>query len=347
VTTPSRTAGEPARELRGGALEGPTGLRLLVEGTWYDADAGTTQAVGVTSWLRPVSGPPILLVESAPPAESRPGAVRVTAASPGTPTTLRVDATGRYRLGPSVDGLGVWVSEYRSRTSCTLREQSLVGRTRRAPRSVPCGVEPLLETPSGLWVSKWVNVYTLAGRTVEFNEPTFALLDPTTLREKASYEEAFVIGANHVLTMTDKQRDLMLRDLRTGAAVPLTKPADLNLHVFNSELPVARVSPDGRYAVLRLGSHSQSPQVIDLWALDLTTGAWQHVPGMPVYGALKYASEAWAPDGRLVMVGEYGVDKQVLATWRPGDPRVLTRPAPLPEHLYEDGLGLLLVTTGP
>jgi len=291
-----------------------------------------------------VAGPPILVVEPPPSMDARPGGVTIRRVEAGPPPVLRVDGpAGPHRLAPSADGGGVWVSEYRGRTRCTLREQGLDGRTRRSPRAIPCGVEPLLETPLGLWVSRWVNIYTLAGREVDFTEPTYALLDPRTLREKASYPEALVMGAYHALTMDDQEHDVMLRDLRTGSAMPLTKPADLSFFVFKSEFPMGRVSPDGRYAVVRLGSASNDPQIIDLWVLDLSTGGWQHMPGMPVYGGLKFSSEAWAPDGRLVMLGYYGVDKRVLATWRPGDPQVAVRPDPLPEALYEAGLLALLV----
>ena len=344
VGGPTAAPPGPAAQLLGDPLDGPTGLRLLVEGVWYDLDAGTSRTTAVSSWLRPVTGPPILLIEPGPPTQPQPGQVAVARVGAGTPPTLRVTTTAdRYRLAPSVDGRGVWVSVYRSRTSCVLRELTLDGRTRRASRTVPCGVEPLLETPAGLWVSRWVNVYTLAGRTVHFTEPTYALLDPRTLQERATYTEAFVVGAHHVLTMDDHEAELVLRDVRTGAARPLAKPSQLELHVFNSEFPVARVSPDGRYALFRLGDHGQSPQVIDLWVLDLTAGAWQHVPGFPVQGALKYASEAWAPDGRLVMLGQYGERDPVLATWRPGDPRVAVRPDRLPETVYDGGLQRLFV----
>jgi len=289
-------------------------------GAWYDADTGAGQTVDVTSWLRPVAGPPILVVEPPPSMDARPGGVTIRRVEAGPPPVLRVDGpAGPHRLAPSADGGGVWVSEHRGRTRRSLREQGLDGRTRRSPRAIPCGVEPLLETPLGLWVSRWVNIYTLAGREVDFTEPTYALLDPRTLREKASYPEALVMGAYHALTMDDQEHDVMLRDLRTRSAMPLTKPA----------------SGSARPATTRRSSI--------LWVLDLSTGGWQHMPGMPVYGGLKFSSEAWAPDGRLVMLGYYGVDKRVLATWRPGDPQVAVRPDPLPEALYEAGLLALLV----
>jgi hypothetical protein len=262
----------------------------------------------------------------------------------GPPATLRIaPGAGPYRLAPSVDGHGLWISEYVSRTRCTVRELALDGRARRPPRPVRCGVTPLLETPHGLWVSEWVNAYSLNGRTVQFTEPTYALLDPGSLRAKVRYEEAFAIGAHHVLTMRDDETGLVLRDLRTGASVPLTKPTPMTFFVFNSEFPVARVSPDGRYALFRLGSFSDSPQWIDLWALDLNDATWHHLPGLPVKGALKYSFEGWAPDGRVVMLGEYGVSGHVLATWRPGEAQVSVRADPLPASLYDDGLGEMLV----
>jgi hypothetical protein len=340
---------EPAAELRGRDLVGRTGVRLLVEGVWYDIDDGTRKTTPFTSWLQPVAGSTILVAEPGSSGK-RSGPVRVRRIDAGIPVTLRVDGSGwNYRLAPSVDGRGLWISEYRSQTACTLREQDVDGRTRRPARPFRCGVEPIMETPHGLWVSRWVNVYTLNGRNVESTEPTYALLDPGTLREKASYEEAFVIGAHHVLTMDDQENGLVLRDLRTGTSVPLTKPAPYNsFFVFNSGFPIARVSPDGRYALIRLGSHYTHPQVIDLWLLDLDTGGWQHVPGTPVEGALKFASEAWAPDGRVIMLGLYGPDRAVLATWRPGEPQVAVRPDTLPKSLYDHGLGPLLVAgSGP
>jgi hypothetical protein len=200
--------------LPGRELMAPIGLRLLVEGVEYDADTAASRVVAVTSWLRPVTGPPIWLVESPPPASPppgpQPGTVTITRIGTDVPPTLRVDAAAGHNphVAPAVDGRGVWISEYRSRTRCSLREVALDGRTRRPARDVPCGVEPLLETPHGLWVSRWVNLYTLAGREVDLHEPTYALLDPETLRPRASYAEAIVIGAHHVLTMNDQEGDL-------------------------------------------------------------------------------------------------------------------------------------------
>ena len=92
------------------------------------------------------------------------------------------------------------------------------------------------------------------------------MLQLVAAQEKASYPEAFVVGAHHVLTMDDHEGDLVLR-------------------------------------------------------------------------------EAWAPDGRLVMLGKYGRRGHVLAIWRPGDPRVAVRPDPLPETVYDEGLQRLFVAT--
>lgn len=57
-------ADAPAPALRGVPLTRPTRLSLLVEGQRYDIDAASARAAGITSWLRPVTGPPIFLAET-------------------------------------------------------------------------------------------------------------------------------------------------------------------------------------------------------------------------------------------------------------------------------------------
>jgi hypothetical protein len=136
--------------------------------------------------------------------------------------------------------------------------------------------------------------------------------------------------------MDDQETELVLRGPKRTVA--LDKPSPYTSFVFNGHRPVVPVSPDGRYAVVRFGTHSQSPQIIDVWVLDLVNAAWLHVPGMPTGGALKYTSEAWSSDGRLVMVGQYGTGKPILGTWRPGDNTVAVLPEnPVPEDTFDEG----------
>jgi hypothetical protein len=321
-------------------MVGATGLRVLVAGRYVDVDAGTVSALDLTDWLRPVAGPPIFLRRTVTSAEA--GGVRVERVRsdgdlPGAPVVLSI--TGPYsEPAASTTGRSVWIGEYVSRTRCTLRELWLDGRTKRAARDVACGLTPVAETEAGLWVSKWVNLYTLNGRNVEMWEPTYALLDPATLTERSSYPEAQVMGRHHVLTLDDEGQNLVLRG--PNGYVKLDKPSPMTGFVFNSHWPVVPVSPDGRYAIVRYGDHGVSPQRIDLWVLDLERAAWLHVPGMPVGGALKYAAETWSSDGRLVMVGAYSEDTPIFATWRPGDAQLAVRAEnPVPKDTFNQGFG--------
>jgi hypothetical protein len=136
--------------------------------------------------------------------------------------------------------------------------------------------------------------------------------------------------------MDDQEQNLVLHG--PDGAVQLDTPSPMTGFVFNAHWPVVPVSPDGRYAIVRYGSHGTSPQGIDVWVLDLERAAWLHVPGMPVFGALKYTGEAWSADGRLVMVGQYSEGAPIIATWRPGDTQVFVRPAdPVPSDTFDQG----------
>jgi hypothetical protein len=341
-TSAATPTGTPARTTAAGPstsrpMADPTRLRVLVAGRYVDVDAGTVSSVGITEWLRPVAGPPIFVRRTVTSAQT--GRLRVERARSGADMPIVVSVTGpHYRLAASPTGRSVWVSEYVSRTRCTMRELWLDGRTKRPARDVACGVTPLAETEAGLWVSRWVNWFTLNGRNVEMWEPTYALLDPATLAERSSHAEAQVMGRHHVLTQDDREQNLVLRG--PDGDVELDKPSPMTGFVFNAHWPVVPVSPDGRYAIVRYGDHSRSPQGIDVWVLDLERAAWLHVPGMPVQGGLKYTGEAWSSDGRLVMVGMYDRDKQIFATWRPGDAQIEVRADnPVPGDTFEQGFG--------
>jgi hypothetical protein len=318
-------------------MVGPTGLRVLVAGRYVDVDTGTVSVLGITEWLRPVAGPPIFIRRTVTAAQL--GRIRVERERSGGDLPVVLSVTGPYyELAPSPTGRSVWVSEYLSRTRCALRELWLDGRTKRPARDVPCGLVPLAETDAGLWVSKWVNWFTLNGRNVEMWEPTYALIDPATLVERSSHPEAQVMGRRHVLTFDDQEQNLVLHG--PDGSVRLDKPSMMTGFVFNAHWPVVPVSPDGRYAIVRYGSHGTSPQSIDVWVLDLERAVWLHVPGMPVLGSLKYAGETWSSDGRLVMVGAFSEREPVFAAWRPGDAQIAVRADnPVPEDTFNQGFG--------
>lgn len=320
-------------------MTAPTGLRILVGGRLVDVDSGTVSPREVSERLLPVSGPPIFVTrshrEQLGPAAVEPA--KAVGDLPGGPHVLLV-AGANVQLAASTDGRSVWLSEYLSHTRCTIRELWLDGRTRRPARAVPCGVEPVAQTGAGLWVRRGENWFTSDHQVDELSErePTYALLDPSTLAERVAHPEARILGRDHVLTMDDQEAKLVLHG--PSGTYELEKPSPYTSFVFNGYRPVAPVSPDGRYVIVRFGSHSQSPQIIDVWVLDLANATWLHLPGMPTGGALKYTSEVWSSDGRLVMVGQYGPGSPILGTWRPGDATISVAPEnPIPKDTFDEG----------
>jgi hypothetical protein len=71
-------------------------------------------------------------------------------------------------------------------------------------------------------------------------------------------------------------------------------------------------------------------QLMDMWLLDLRTGRWRQLPGMPVLAALKVTSMAWTDDGRLLLLGSFDRVGDALAVWRPGQDRLAVRQLRLP-----------------
>jgi len=165
------------------------------------------------------------------------------------------------------------------------------------------------------------------------------LLDPATLAERARFPRAELIDDHRVVVVVVVYPDpprgpLELHDLRAGRVTPLNLPTSQG---YPSPWPV---SPDSRYLPVSFETPEQRQQVMDLWLLDLSTMAWLHVPSMPAYTALKLTSLSWAPDGRLVLLGEFYESGPLLVTWRPGDPALAVlpyqRPATPPDQPHTD-----------
>jgi hypothetical protein len=339
TASPQGASSVPANASWWTAMARPTGLRVLIDGRLIDVDAGIVAPREVSERLLPVAGPPIFIVRSDTGlvGPARLGPAKAVGHLPDSAKVLLVKGA-HFQLAASVEGRSVWISEYLDRTRCAIRELWLDGRTKRPSRGVSCGVEPVAQTEAGLWVKRGKNWFASDRHVDELSErePTFALLDPDTLAERATYPEVRILGRGHVLTFDDEETTLVLR--APNRTVSLEKPSAYTSFVFNGHRPVVPVSPDGRYAIVRFGSHGQSPQILDVWVLDLANAAWLHVPGMPTEGALKYTSEAWALDGRLVMVGRYGTGKPIFGAWRPGDANlaVLTENR-VPMDIFDQG----------
>lgn len=305
----------------GAPLPDPSGLRLLFGGGFVDVDAGRFTPVPVTRWLPRPGQPPLLLDERPTGAEF--GRSRVTAgpssALPGAPTVVRLTGPGLAFVAASGDARAVWLAEYTDRTHCTLREVALDGRDRRPPRPVVCGTKPVAETPHGLWVDIGPDAFVEATVGSSADDHRMALLDPHTLAEKASFPQIEALDEDRVLVTGPDQWEL--RNLRTGQVTPLTRPPARGW----VDPRVRPLDPSGRYLPLTFGEPGTSPQVMDLWVLDLSSTRFTRLPLMPAYTSLKGTDVGWDDDGRLVLVGRFP-DKGLIATWRPGDAGYLVRP---------------------
>ena len=186
-----------------------------------------------------------------------------------------------------------------------------------AALAVECGVRPLAETPHGLWVQQDTDAFTASERAAPPGEAV--LLDPDSLAELARYPAVAVVDSHRVITFGNRHRGgaVRLLDLRTGEAALLDRP-DLDAH-----FDVRGVSPDGPWLAVVFVTMSRMPTTVDVWMLDLISLEWQRLPSMPALGSpMSGAVAGWAPDGRLVLVGQFNQDAGFvtqLATWRVGD----------------------------
>jgi len=161
-----------------------------------------------------------------------------------------------------------------------------------------------------------------------------ALLDPETLTPRLTVPHAEIIDQHRFLRIEDDRiKPMRLHDLRSEQVVDVPRPP----HYGWTDPRVSQVSPDGRWLGFTFADPGRSPQVMDVWLLDLSGPQWTRAPAMPTRAALKATDIAFAPNGRLVMLGRFGDDdnpRELLATWRPGEPQwallPLRRPEPPP-----------------
>jgi hypothetical protein len=300
----------------------PTGLRFVFGGgAIVDVDTGRTDPVTVTGWLSRPGHPPLLLDEHRTGADF--GRTRVEVLEQRGRPIVRLTAPALAHPAASADGAGVWLAEYLERTGCTLREVGLDGRDRRPARPVECGTRPVAETSHGLWVDIGPDAFVEARVGSSATEHRADLLDPATLASRVSYPVVEPIDDDRVFVLGESWE---LRDLRTGRVTPLAQPPARGW----PDPRVGPISGDGRYVPFTFGEPGTSPQIMDLWVLDLDAITWTRLPLMPAYTSLKRTDVAWAADGRLVLVGRFP-EKGLVATWRPGDAGYLVRRFDRPE----------------
>ena len=314
----AQPAGREPSALRGGPLESPTGLRLLVADSppfVLDVDSGrVTRLRG----LPENRGPALSIV-----AVGGRGAVVHVERGPGcgwlrgcfygvAAGGARAIDLGRARYAsPGGDGRSAWLVDSARGAGCSVRHVGLDGRTIVASRRFPCGTR--LDPPGGglgLVVRRTTIVDPRSGRTV--------LRVPWGVVAVAA-EQLLLYGPGHRFT---------LLGARDGKERRLAWPSILD---FGG---AGLTAPRGRFVVLEFGDpawRGSGAQALDLWLLDTRTGAMTEVPSMPAFVSLKRTSQAWTRDGRLVVLGE-DYRGAFVAVWRPGERRLALKRVELPER---------------
>jgi hypothetical protein len=299
--------------LRGTALKGETGLRLLVAANppfVLDVDTGRVIPSGIpaltrgTLWVVGVGGRAAGVVASSAWKRADIYAVRGREArvSPlGTGTNVWAAANGR----------AVWVQSAAARSRCTLRQMGLDGRQLHSPRAFPCAT---VSDPAG------GSLGLVVRRT--------RVLDPRTGHAVLQTRWGIWAVAGTTLVLAGPGTGFTLLDGKTRAARRVPWPSILGF------LDRPAVDPRGRFVALAFAVpawRGGGSQVLDVWLLETRTGKLTQLPGMPAFVSLKRTSIAWSDDGRLVLLGESnGAD--VVAVWRPGQQHPALKTVQLPER---------------
>lgn len=313
--------------LRGVPLSTATGLRLLVANDptpfLFDVDRGTARPVtGLPTdgdrvvWVLPVGADAVVVSD-----RTCNGCrdTRVYRVRHGTTVATRL-GTARDVVAAG-DGRAVWMLSDQGPTRCTLREVGLDGQPRRPARPIRCTTRLVAETSAGLLVT--------TGSSADGSDRHSALVNPAggTTRLRFPVAQA-VAGHGHlVLGSADQHHSLTLADLRSGASHRLSWPSRLD---YGDD---ARAHPNGRLVVVGFADPAlpSGGQGLDEWLLDTTTRRWQHLSDMPANVALKFTSMSWTGDGRLVFLAQTDLG-DVVAVWRPGQPRIAVRQVELPKR---------------
>jgi len=331
TSAPSTTAAPRASgPLAGVPLAGRTGLRLLVarDPRPFVVDVDQER-------VRPVTGLPSdgeRVVSVLPVGEHAVIVSERTCAScrPPGPGVFGIwrHSTTAVRLGTAQevmaarDGRAVWLVDHQTTSACTLRQVGLEGRRRRPARPISCTTKLLGELPAGLLVA--------SGPSEDPWERPTSLVDQRGHRTRLGFAAADLLAATGelVLTSAEPLAPLTLTNLRTGTSWRLGWPSRLR-----GGTHIAAVHPNGRdIAVGFHGLAAPGEEGYDLWLLDTISRRWQHLPDFPAADiAAKATDLAWTRDGRLVLLTGTATRGQVVAVWRPGQPRLSLRPVTLPE----------------
>jgi hypothetical protein len=220
------------------------------------------------------------------------------------------------------DGRAVWLLGHQARTGCALREVGLDGRPRRPARPFPCTTRLVGETSAGLLV--------MTGPSADGSDWHSVLVEPAgraTSRLPVPAAQAVAGGGRLVLGSARPGQPLTLADLHGGASYRLAWPS--RLEAGTDEV---RVHPNGRLVVVGFADPALpgGGQGLDEWLLDTATRRWRQLPDMPAEVALKFTGMSWTGDGRLVFLARTADAGDVVAVWRPGQPRIAVGKVELP-----------------
>jgi hypothetical protein len=317
------------RPLTGVPLTGRTRLRLLVASEprpfVVDLDQDSMQPVtGLPSnGERVVSVLPVgqhaVIVSDRVCTSCRPPGPKVYGTWRHTTTAVRLGAA--QELMAAGDGRAVWLLSHQTTSSCTLGRVGLDGRPRGPLRPISCASKLLAELPAGLLVASGTAQDPWAWPT--------SLLDHHGHRTRLGFPAADLLAATGqlVLTSADPRAPLTLTNLHSQVSWPLSWPSPLQ-----GGTHIAAVHPNGRdIAVGFHGLAAPGEEGYDLWLLDTATRRWQHLPDLPAADVAAKATDlAWTGDGRLVVLTTTASLGQVVAVWRPGQPRLALRQLTLP-----------------
>jgi hypothetical protein len=291
--------------LRGAALRGATGLRLVVAAKppfVVDVDSGRVAPLRAVPSPRRgtlsvvgVGGRSAVVVARAAWRRANLYGIRGKTASV-SPLGTGSDVT------PAANGRSVWVKSFQS-TRCTLRELRLDGRLIGAPRDFPCASTIQTAGSVGLVVNRT------------------RVIDPRTGRTLLRTRWGVLAAAAQRLVLAGPNDTFVVHDTATGVKWRLPWPPTVG------GLAGPAVDPRGRFVTLAFANAAQ--QELDVWLLDTTTMRLTQVPGMPVFVSLKFTSMTWTNDGRLVLLARSN-GRNAVAIWRPGQAQLAVKTLHLP-----------------
>jgi hypothetical protein len=226
------------------------------------------------------------------------------------------------------DGRGIWLLRRQDATGCALGQVGLDGRPRRPERPMPCGAALIEELPAGLLAY------------VPGADPYSALVGDDGVVRRLPRVVDGVAGGDLVLGTVEPGRLVALTDLGGGASHLLPWPTRLADHVMGlvEGHPAGRLASVGFYP-----ARDRAEQTLDIWLLDLAARRWRQLPDMPLRLGPAKPQLTWTADGRLLLLAELpGEPAGLVATWRPGDPRLATRRVALPDSSGRDGFRFVI-----